>query len=140
MAAIAFPQRPPAPAAEPLEQYPEPAKMPSDLVFELAMNLAEMGDFDRASALFRDRFFPRQEGGTNVRQVWIEVQLLRDLLDAKRPICGDAMAAHRMVAVGCDRACGGKTLRRLAKGGEPLSIDAVVVGQKKAHVVIVRGR
>jgi len=42
--------------------------MPTDLVYEYALNLAEAGEFDRARALFHDRFFLRAEGGTNVRQ------------------------------------------------------------------------
>ena len=73
-----------------LEQYPEQAKMPSSIVFELALNLAESGDYDRASALFHDRFFPREEGGTNVRQVWVEVQLLSALDNAKHGQCDQA--------------------------------------------------
>ena len=41
----------------------------------IALNLAEAGDFTRARRIFENRFFPREEGGTNVRQVWIEVLL-----------------------------------------------------------------
>jgi predicted Zn-dependent protease len=55
--------------------YPDPENMPSALVYELALNLAEAGDFSGAEALFKGRFFQRAEGGTNVRQVWIEVRL-----------------------------------------------------------------
>ena len=62
-----------------LEKYPDQANMPAGMVFELALNRAESGDYDRAAALFHDRFFPREEGGTNVRQVWVEVRLLRAL-------------------------------------------------------------
>ena len=92
-------QKPSSERVHVLDQYHDSVKMPSDLVFELAMNLAEMGEFDRASALFRDRFFPRQEGGTNVRQVWIEVQLLRVLLDAKGGRCDVAIStAERLSA------------------------------------------
>jgi tetratricopeptide (TPR) repeat protein len=73
-----------------LELYPDLAQMPAQLVFELALNLAESGDFDRATALFRNRFFPREEGGTNVRQVWLELQLQRALDQAKNKRCGEA--------------------------------------------------
>src|SRR5437763_2463677 len=59
------------------------AQMPTELVFELALNRAEAGDFDAAIALFHNRFFPRQEGGTNVRQVWVEV-LLQEALSLQR--------------------------------------------------------
>jgi hypothetical protein len=68
------------------------AQMPAELVFELALNLAEAGDFDRATALFRNRFFPREEGGTNVRQVWVEVQLLHALNQVKSQHCEAALA------------------------------------------------
>ncbi|PYX40036.1 MAG: hypothetical protein DMG81_07685, partial [Acidobacteria bacterium] len=57
-----------------LEKYPKMDVAPPSLIFELILNLAEAGSFDRALALFHNRFFPRQEGGTNVRQVWVEVQ------------------------------------------------------------------
>lgn len=66
-----------------LERYPDLAQMPSHLVYELALNRTEAGDFDGAKRLFHDRFFPRQEGGTNVRQVWIEV-LLQEALSLQR--------------------------------------------------------
>ncbi|MBV9341332.1 MAG: DUF5107 domain-containing protein [Acidobacteria bacterium] len=76
--------------AQVFDSYPEPGRMPPDLVFERAMALAEMEQFDRATALFRDRFFPREEGGTNVRQVWVEIQLERALFLAKHGRCGAA--------------------------------------------------
>ena len=60
-----------------LERYPDPKRMPNLLVYELALNRAEAGQYDRAVDLFRDRFFSREEGGTNVRQVWVEVRLLQ---------------------------------------------------------------
>jgi Flp pilus assembly protein TadD len=75
-----------------LEQYPDQVKMPSSMVFELALNLAESGDYERSTALFHDRFFPREEGGTNVRQVWVEVQLLSALDKARRGQCNQAIA------------------------------------------------
>jgi len=72
------------------DAYPDLPKMPAFLVYELALNLTESGDFDRAIALFHDRFFPREEGGTNVRQVWIEVQLQHALSLAKDGACSAA--------------------------------------------------
>jgi hypothetical protein len=42
--------------------------------------------------LFHDRFFGREEGGTNVRQVWIEVRLLQALALAKGGHCANALA------------------------------------------------
>ena len=83
--------RPPRERVEALEKYPDPAKMPSGLIFELILNLAEAGNYERATALFQNRFFPREEGGTNVRQVWIEVQLQRSLALANQGRCAEAL-------------------------------------------------
>src|SRR4051794_743735 len=74
-----------------LEKFPNLADAPSSLVFELILNLAEAGDFQRAESLFHNRFFPREEGGTNVRQVWVEVELQRMLAAAKDGHCADAL-------------------------------------------------
>jgi tetratricopeptide (TPR) repeat protein len=57
-----------------LRRYPG-APLPSRLVYKLALALAEAGRFPDAEALFPGRFFPREEFGTNVRQVWLEVKL-----------------------------------------------------------------
>ncbi len=76
-----------------LESYPHRAHMPSHLVYELILNLVEAGDYDRAVALFHNRFFQREEGGTNVRQVWIEVQLQKALSLANHGHCSEAISA-----------------------------------------------
>jgi len=73
--ALSMLKRPSAERVKDLEAYPDQKNMPAKLVYELALNLAEAGDFERATSLFRDRFFAREEGGTNVRQVWVEIQL-----------------------------------------------------------------
>ncbi len=73
--ALSILQRPPKDRVQALERYPDSANMPSDLVYELILNLAESGGFDKSVALFHNRFFPRAEGGTNVRQIWVEVQV-----------------------------------------------------------------
>ena len=57
-----------------LRRYPD-ALLPSTLVYKLALALAEAGRFTEAEALFPGRFFPREEFGTNVRQVYLEVKL-----------------------------------------------------------------
>ena len=57
-----------------LRRYPG-TPLPSTLVYKLALALAEAGRFDEAEALFPGRFFPREEFGTNVRQVYLEVKL-----------------------------------------------------------------
>ncbi len=75
-----------------LERYPDLASMPADLVYELALSHAEAGEFDAAEALFRNRFFPRREGGTNVRGVWIEVKARHALALADAGKCDAALA------------------------------------------------
>jgi tetratricopeptide (TPR) repeat protein len=71
--------RPASERVKALERYPQGASMPPELVYELALNRTEAGDFAGAVNLFRDRFFAREEGGTNVRQVWVEVRLQQAL-------------------------------------------------------------
>ena len=75
-----------------LEQYPDPPHMPTELVYGLALDRAEAFQFDGAISLFRDRFFPREEGGTNVRQVWVEVKVLQALSQAAAHQCDAALA------------------------------------------------
>jgi hypothetical protein len=66
--------------------------MPSALVFKLALVLADQGRFDEAEALFRGRFFPREEFGTNVRAAWLEVRLARALALARAGRASEALA------------------------------------------------
>ena len=81
--------------AEALAKFPGLNSAPPSLVFELILNRAEAGDFDGATQLFHNRFFAREEGGTNVRQVWIEVQLQRAATLVNAGKCGDALSAAR---------------------------------------------
>jgi hypothetical protein len=66
--------------------------MPAAMVYDLALSYAEAGRFDDAKAVFRGRFFPREEGGTNVRQVWIRVRALEAASDARLGHCTEALA------------------------------------------------
>ncbi len=84
--------RPARERVEALEKYPKLDAAPPSLIFELILNLAEAGDFERAVALFHNRFFPREEGGTNVRQVWIETQLQHIWLLASAKRCNEALS------------------------------------------------
>jgi tetratricopeptide (TPR) repeat protein len=84
-------QHPPKERVAALERYPDHANMPTALVYELILNLVEAGEFDKAAALFHNRFFQREEGGTNVRQVWLEVQIQRALSMAHQGECSDAV-------------------------------------------------
>jgi tetratricopeptide (TPR) repeat protein len=95
--ALSILNRPSTERVQALERYPDTAQMPTELVFELALNRAEAGDFDGATSLFRNRFFPREEGGTNVRQVWVEVQLLRALDQARGQHCEAALATANRI-------------------------------------------
>ena len=52
----------------------------------------QLGEFDKAGALFRNRFFPREEGGTNVRQIWIRVRALDAESKAAHGQCTEATA------------------------------------------------
>jgi len=74
-----------------LEQYPDRANMPTSLVYELILNQAESGEFEKATALFHNRFFQREEGGTNVRQVWLEVQIQYAMSQAQHGQCSEAV-------------------------------------------------
>jgi tetratricopeptide (TPR) repeat protein len=85
-------RRPAAERVAALERYPDRAKMPSPLVYELILNLAEAGRYEEARDLFRNRFFQREEGGTNVRQVWIEVNLQKAMALAGEGKCSDAIS------------------------------------------------
>jgi hypothetical protein len=66
--------------------------MPVSLIYNLALSHAEAGAFDKAKALFQNRFFPREEGGTNVRQVWIRVRALEAESGAMHGDCSAALA------------------------------------------------
>ncbi|MGA2270905.1 MAG: DUF5107 domain-containing protein [Bryobacteraceae bacterium] len=84
--------RPASEVVAALERYPDPPRMPAALVYDQALSYAEAGRFDEAKAMFQGRFFPREEGGTNVRQVWIRVRALEARLNATLGRCGAALA------------------------------------------------
>jgi tetratricopeptide (TPR) repeat protein len=84
-------RHPPQERVAALEQYPDRANVPTSLVYELMLNLAEAGEFGKATELFRNRFFQREEGGTNVRQVWLEVQVQSALSLAQHGQCSEAL-------------------------------------------------
>ncbi len=90
--ALSLLARPASERVSALEKYPNPTQMPSALVYELALNRAEAADFRGALSLFHGRFFPREEGGTNVRQVWFEVRLQQALASAHDRNCNAALA------------------------------------------------
>jgi Flp pilus assembly protein TadD len=85
-------QLPAAKRSEILARYPGGPEPPTDLVYELALNLAEAGQFDRARALFEHRYFSRAEGGTNVREVWLELRILEARSLAEHARCNEAQS------------------------------------------------
>jgi tetratricopeptide (TPR) repeat protein len=89
--ALSILRRSPRERVAALEQYPDRANMPSHLLYELILNLAESGDYDQALSLFHNRFFQREEGGTNIRDVWLEVQLQRAMSLAHHGQCSEAV-------------------------------------------------
>jgi Tfp pilus assembly protein PilF len=78
-----------------LERYPDLKQTPISLVYELALNRAEAKDFAGAIVLFHNRFFGREEGGLNVRQVWIEVKLQQVYALGKNSHCAEALAGAK---------------------------------------------
>src|SRR6266581_1068794 len=95
VAAMTLLGKPAAERAKTLELYPDLNHMPTALVYELALNRAEEGNYSGATDLFRNRFFGSEEGGTNVRQVWIEVKLQQAVGLARTGNCEEALASAR---------------------------------------------
>lgn len=91
-------QKPPQERVTALERYPDLDHMPTPLTYELILNLAEAGEFEKAEAMFHNRFFQREEGGTNVRQVWLEVELQKALSLARHAHCSEAMNIADQIA------------------------------------------
>jgi tetratricopeptide (TPR) repeat protein len=71
--------------------YPDQQSLPASLVYKLALALAEAGRFDEADKQFAGRFFPREEGGTNVRQIYLEVKIRRAQALAASKDCRKAL-------------------------------------------------
>jgi predicted Zn-dependent protease len=77
--------------ADALSRYPNAeapqSKMPAKLVYQLALTRAEAGQYERALSLFKDRFFPREEGGITSSQVVFEIKLMQSEADSKAGEC-----------------------------------------------------
>src|SRR4029079_15345067 len=58
-----------------LERYPDRAALPPPLVYRLALAKAARGDTG-VDALFRDRYFPPEEGGTGPERVMVPARAL----------------------------------------------------------------
>jgi tetratricopeptide (TPR) repeat protein len=75
-----------------IRRFRAPERMPPLLVYKLALGVAEAGDAAGAEQLFHDRFFPREEGGTNVRAVYAQTRLISSRLAADRGDCKTALS------------------------------------------------
>ncbi len=82
--------RPAEERARALLAYPDRRSVPAVLAFTAARLLAEAGRFDDAERQLAGRFFSREEGGANVRQVYLEVRLARSRALAARHECAQA--------------------------------------------------
>jgi tetratricopeptide (TPR) repeat protein len=67
-----------------LKQFPGATAQPPALSLKLALALAENGQFEEAQKLLSRGYFPREEFGTNVRQVYLEVLLQKALWLARQ--------------------------------------------------------
>ncbi|WP_158786669.1 DUF5107 domain-containing protein [Granulicella sp. L46] len=85
---------PAAERADMLSRYPgadnPQSRMPSNLVYQLALTRAEAGQFASALSLFNRRFFAREEGGIASDQVLFEVNLMQAEADSSNSHCGSA--------------------------------------------------
>jgi tetratricopeptide (TPR) repeat protein len=77
-----------------LSQYPSAdaadSKMPASLTYQLALTRAEAGQFDKAEALFKGRFFPGQEGEISSGQILFEIKLMQAGSWARGGSCAQA--------------------------------------------------
>jgi tetratricopeptide (TPR) repeat protein len=80
--------------ASALSHYPSAdapdSKMPADLVYQLALTRTEAMQFEPALALFKNRFFPSEEGGITSGQVLLEIKLMQADAWAKAGNCKEA--------------------------------------------------
>jgi tetratricopeptide (TPR) repeat protein len=95
VSAMAVLGKPAAERVKALELYPDLNRMPTSLVYELALNRTEEGNYKGATDLFQNRFFGGEEGGTNVREVWIEVKLQEAIGLARTGHCEEALATAK---------------------------------------------
>lgn len=86
--------RTPKQRAEMLRRFPKNVEMPSTLLFLLARDLADAGEFEPAISLFRNRNFESSEQGTDVRKVYLEVKLKQARALAQKGDCKAALQAE----------------------------------------------
>jgi tetratricopeptide (TPR) repeat protein len=90
--------RPAADRASAVESYPQMQSAPVVLIFRLARLLGESGDFDQAEKLLQNRFFLREEGGANIREVYVRLKLQRARSAAAQGQCAVALETVQHLA------------------------------------------
>jgi tetratricopeptide (TPR) repeat protein len=78
-----------------LQSFPKLQSAPAALVFRLVQLLGEAGNFDQAERQLANRFFAREEGGANVRQIYIALKLSRAKSMATHAQCKAAQETVR---------------------------------------------
>jgi tetratricopeptide (TPR) repeat protein len=81
--------------ARALQGFPELQTAPAVLVFRLVHLLSDAGEFDEAEKQLSNRFFPREEGGANVREIYVAVKLQRAKAMAEQGQCPSALDVVR---------------------------------------------
>jgi tetratricopeptide (TPR) repeat protein len=89
--AMTLANRPAGERADATLAFPDQKALPPGLVFRLATALAEAGRFDEAERQFRGRFFVREEGGANPRQVYLDVRTRHAVALADAGTCAEAL-------------------------------------------------
>ena len=87
--------RPAEERARALQSFPKLQSAPAALVFRLVQLLNDAGEFDQAEHQLANRFFPREEGGANVRQIYVALKLARAKSLASRGQCSAALDTVR---------------------------------------------
>jgi tetratricopeptide (TPR) repeat protein len=68
---------------------------PSELVFQLARDLAEAGRFDEAIQKMASHFVAREEGGVSLRQVYLDIRILQARVLSGQSHCDTAWEVTR---------------------------------------------
>jgi tetratricopeptide (TPR) repeat protein len=87
--------RPASERARALASFPELQTAPAVLVFRLVRLLSEAREFDEAEKQLGNRFFPREEGGANVREIYVALKLKRAKAMAAEGQCPSALEVLR---------------------------------------------
>jgi hypothetical protein len=73
-----------------LKMFPSNQNPPSELVFQLARDLAEAGRFDDAEQELASHFVAREEGGIGLRQVYLDIRMREARALSEKGHCDNA--------------------------------------------------